>query len=644
MNFKKLLLPLLFVGLQQTVFAQIKLPQLIANSMVLQRDKPLRIWGWASAGEQIKVNFNGKSGKAVADAQGKWTIILPAMKAGGPYQMSLKGKNTIVLKGILIGDVWLCAGQSNMVHQMRLHALRYQKDIDEANFPQIRQFWVPTATNLNGPETALKTSSWKPANPGNVLEFSAVAYFFARDIYRKHGIPIGIINSSVGGTPIEAWISEAGFNNFDAIKASIRQNKDTAYIAKRAKEQAFEYGSYGNDLGLSANPKWYQEDYEPNGWRRINIPGFWEDQGLRNLDGVVWFRKEIDIPAELANKAATLLMGRIVDADVFYINGKQVGSTSYQYPQRVYKVPANLLKAGKNLFVVRVQNNGGKGGFVPDKPYKLDFGGTKIDLKGYWSYKVGQISKPAKRTGERGPVNAQSQPTALYNAMIAPFKNYAIKGVLWYQGESNTGNAREYAKLLPALIADWRQQFRNAALPFYYVQLPNFGDVSYLPSESGTALVREAALKTLSIPNTGMAVTIDLGEWNDIHPDRKQEVGERLALIARHFDYGENQLEYSGPIFQSAEIKGQEIIVHFTHTGLGLQAIDGAPLSDFAIAGEDGKFVWANAKIVGNNVVVSSPDVANPKYVRYAWADSPMNPNLFNKDGLPASPFRTDDF
>jgi sialate O-acetylesterase len=252
------------------------------------------------------------------------------------------------------------------------------------------------------------------------------------------------------------------------------------------------------------------------------------------------------------------------------------------------------------------------------------------------------VNRPAKFTGKKGPIVAQNQPTGLYNAMIAPFINYTIKGVLWYQGESNTGNAGDYEKYLPALIKDWRNKFRNTDLPFYYVQLPGFGDYNYLPSESGSAIIREAALKTLSVPNTAMAITIDLGEWNDIHPDRKKEVGDRLALIARHFNYGEKELEYSGPLYQSAEIKGNKILINFTHTAGGLISIDGEELSEFAIAGADKKFVWAKAKIVGNTVEVSSDEIKEPKYVRYAWADTPVNPNLYNTEKLPASPFTTD--
>jgi len=630
-----------FIALQG--YTQIRLPYLICDSMVLQRETELKIWGWASPGEKVSVSFNGKSTRIITGANGKWLAKLPAMKAGGPFKMELKGKNTIVLKDILIGDVWLCAGQSNMVHQMKLHNITYASDIANANYPQIRQYWVPTATSLTGPSQNLPRSYWKSVDPKDINDFSAVAYFFAKQIFTKYGIPIGIINSSVGGTSIESWTSEDGLMDIDGLSEVIARNKDTAYV-KGVNRRAFSTQTkktVSADKGLIGSIKWYDPKYLPKGWRNINIPGYWEDQGIRDLDGVVWYRREFDVPATMVGIPALIHMGRIVDADRFYINGQQVGSTGYQYPQRRYSLNPGVLKLGKNIFVIRVENSSGKGGFVPDKPYYIETSNQSIDLKGDWQYKVGEVYIPAVKMGSYG-ISEQAQPTALYNAMIAPLTNYGLRGVLWYQGESNVGNARAYKKLLPSIISDWRVKFARPDLPFYYVQLPNHGDMRYQPAESGLALVREAALQTLKVPFTGMAVTIDLGEWNDIHPDNKKDVGERLALIARHFTYGERELVYSGPIFQSSEIEGSKIILSFDNVGNGLMTNDGESLSQFEIAAEDKKFVWANAKIKGDRVVVWSDQIASPKYVRYAWADNPVNPNLYNLENLPASPFRTD--
>jgi len=615
----------------------------VRDSMILQRDSKINIWGWASPNEKINIKFNGKNYKATTGADGKWLAQLQPMKAGGPYTMEIAGKNKITLKDILIGDVWFCSGQSNMVHQLNIHDVTYAKDIAEANYPQIRHFWIPTLTSLPGPKDDLPTGNWKSAIGDDVRPFSAVAYFFARKLYEKYHVPIGLINASVGGTPIEAWTSEEGLKDFASLRATIQKNKDTAYInglARNAFAGNANRQTHIIDKGMIEPVKWYEPSYIPKEWKPINVPGYWEDQGIKDLNGVVWYRKEIDVPASMTGKPAKVFLGRIVDADVLYINGKQVGLTTYLYPQRRYPVPADILKAGKNIFVVRVTNNAGKGGFVPDKPYCIFAGNDTIDLKGTWQYKVGEIYQP-RTAGGGGPVNAQNQPTALYNAMVAPIINYTIKGFLWYQGEANTGRAEEYAKLQPAQISDWRNKWKQGELPFFYVQLPGFMDYNYLPSESNWAMLRESQLSALSVPSTAMAVAIDLGEWNDIHPDNKKDVGERLALAAEKIVYGEN-IVHSGPIYQSATINGNKITINFTNTGSGLTTNDGEELGEFAIAGDDKKFLWAKAAIEGNTVIVWNDAVPNPKYVRYAWADNPVNPNLYNKEGLPASPFRTD--
>jgi sialate O-acetylesterase len=622
--------------------AQLRLPAIVRDSMVLQRDSHVKLWGWARPGEKVTINLAGNTTSARTGPDGKWDATLPPMKAGGPYTMTVRGKKSIRINNVLVGDVWLCAGQSNMVHQMKLHSVRYAKEVATADFPDIRQFWVPTLTNLQGPQDHLPTCYWSPADSSGIADFSAVAYFFAKKLYQKYHIPIGIINTSVGGTPIEAWTSEEGLKSFPDILKRIRRNQDTALMGSMRKRRSMmPRPKMPEDKGLSGAVAWYDPSYVPKEWRRIGIPGYWEDQGVRDLNGSVWYRKEIDVPASMAGKPARVFLGRIVDADFLYINGKLVGHTTYQYPERRYHVPAGVLKAGKNLFVIRVINYAGKGGFVPDKPYLLFSGNDTVDLKGYWQYKVGEVFIPHGRRFGGGGFAPQNQPTALYNAMVAPIVGYSIKGMVWYQGASNTWEAGKYAGLQTALIRDWRSKWKEGQIPFLYVQLPGFGDYDYLPTESQWALLREGQLKALALPNTAMAVTIDLGEWNDIHPDRKEPVGDRLALAAEKLAYGQD-IVYSGPIYESAARRGDSIIVSFTHTGSGLVTDDGEAPQEFAIAGADKKFVWAKTKIEGNKVVVWNDDVKDPKYVRYAWADDPVNPNLYNKEGLPASPFRTD--
>lgn len=633
-------------------FAQIKLPQIIRDSMILQRDMKINIWGWASKGEKVSIKFNDKSYHTKTNDEGNWTLQIAPMKAGGPYTMEISGKNKIVLHDILIGDVWFCAGQSNMVHQMKLHGIRYADEIANANYPEIRQFWVPNTTNLQSPQNDLPSGSWKCANPNDVKDFSAVAYFFAKALYEKYHIPIGIINASRGGIPIEAMMSEESLQSFPNIVQTIKKNKDTAYVNETNRKAFAAMQSIKKPEDKGITEKWYDTSYQPKEWHRIAVPGYWADEGAKNLNGVVWYRREINLPASMANPAnggTKVFLGRIVDADKLYINGQKVGSTGYMYPQRRYAIPDGVLKPGKNLFVVRVTSNFGKGGFVPDKPYQLIAGNDTIDLTGYWQYKVGLLNAPHNGSHHFvGSIALQNQPTALYNSMVAPLINYNIKGFVWYQGESNTGKPDEYAKLQPAMINDWRSKWDEGDIPFLFVQLPGFGDYNYLPSESEWATFREAQAKSLSVTNTAMAVAIDVGEWNDIHPDKKKPVGDRLALAAEKIAYNEN-IVYSGPTYQSQKIEANKIIISFTNTGSGLIFKDSSYISPppgeaegaFEIAGDDKKFFWANAVIDGDKIIVSSDNVPSPKYVRYAWADSPVNPNLMNKEGLPAAPFRT---
>ena len=632
----------LFAILQtHALFGKVRLPRVVSDSLVIQRDTKVKIWGWADANEKIRIKFKGKNYSTTTNADGIWQMSLPPYKAGGPYSMDIAGKdNTITLKNILIGDVWLCAGQSNMVHYLELHQERYANEIAAANYPEIRQFTVPTNPVLTGPSDDLPSGSWKSATSDNILRFSVVAYFFAKKLYEKYHVPIGLINASVGGTPIEAWTSEAGLKAFPDVLRTITTNKDTAHVSRVNRDAAMRRQALAKtrpeDKGLTAPLPWYDVSYRPGHWHTISIPGYWEDQGIQDLDGVVWYRREIDVPASMTGVPARIAMGRIVDADYMYINGTLVGNKTYQYPQRRYDVPAGVLKPGKNIVVIRVLNYSGKGGFVPDKPYYLAAAGDTLDLKGYWQYKVGAVYPP--QPGNAGGIVASNQPAALYNGMIAPYTKHALKGILWYQGESNTDNPEEYEALLPALIRDWRNQW-GQELPFLYVQLPNFMEVNYLPSESQWAALREAQRKTLRVPGTAMVVAIDLGEWNDIHPGNKKPIGDRLALAAQKMAYHENDVVYSGPLYSSCVVNGNKITLHFNHAGSGLITNDSAQPKWFAVAGEDKNFVWANATIADNKVVVWSEEIPNPAYVRYAWADNPDRVNLYNGEGLPASPF-----
>jgi sialate O-acetylesterase len=645
LNIRQLITILLLLFSSINLNANVTLPALVSNGMVLQRDSKIIIWGWASPGEKVQVKFNKKTISTVTDSEGNWKVSFPPIKAGGPYTMEVKGNNTITINDILIGDVWFCSGQSNMVLNMERVKEKYPDDIATADYPHIRNFFIPTASDAVTVHKDLPPGKWISASPENVLGFGAATYFFARSIFNEYKIPVGIINSSVGGTPIEAWISEEGVKEFPQLISRIEKLRDTSYLnpilrsVRRRPDQ--NQRPPDTDKGVSGPKPWYDMSYVPEGWHKFWLPGYWEDQGVKDLDGVVWFRKEINISESFTGRPARLFMGRIVDADNVYVNGILSGNITYQYPPRRYNLPAGLLKPGKNIIVVRVTNNSGKGGFVPDKPYYLVAGNDTIDLRGEWHYKVGQVFSPAAIVPGAGQqtISMQNEPTGLYNTMVAPAINYRIKGFLWYQGETNSSRPLEYMKLLPALISDWRNKWQQGPVPFLYVQLPNFMEVRYLPSESQWAELRFSQLKSLAVLNTAMAVTIDAGEWNDIHPLGKKIVGDRLALAAGKLAYGNDKIVYSGPIIKSAAKDGKRIILEFDHTGSGLMVKGGGDLYYFSIAGADRKFVWAEAIIMGNTVVVRSDEIADPQYVRYAWADNPEGANLYNIEGLPASPF-----
>lgn len=626
-------------------FSQVRLPRLISDGMVLQRDSKIRIWGWATSDEKISLKFVDSIYKTKANKDGEWSIILKCLKAGGPYKMQINANNVITISDIMIGDVWVCSGQSNMELQMKRVSPIYQTEIANSENTFIRQFNVPQKYNFNEPQKDLMSGTWKSANPQSLLDFSAVAYFFAKELFETYKIPIGLINVSLGGSPAEAWLSEKALKKFPVYYQEAQKFKDSSLINQIEYQDRFRIRAWYNllrqkDEGYRNPTKtWSDPTLNTSDWSTMQIPGYWAGTNLGAVNGVVWFRREIQIPASMAGQRAKLILGRIVDADSVFINGVLVGTTSYQYPPRRYEIPMGLINEGKNTIVVRIINNSGNGGFVSDKPYELIAGGKTIDLKGDWQYRLGATMEPlASETFIRW------KPLGLYNAMINPLLNYKIKGTIWYQGESNVGRPAEYKELFQALIQDWRTNWRQGDFPFLFVQLANFMESKNQPGESNWALLRESQLKALSLPNTGMAVIIDIGEWNDIHPLNKKDVGKRLTLAACKVAYGNKEVVYSSPIYQSMKIEGNKVILSFKNIGSGLISKGGGALKYFAISGADKKFVWAYARIDNDKVIVWSDRVSNPIAVRYAWADNPDGANLYNVEGLPASPFRTDNW
>ncbi|MFZ6033412.1 MAG: sialate O-acetylesterase [Melioribacter sp.] len=639
-KFQSIIILLLLASI---LYAQVRLPKLISDGMVLQREVPLKIWGWASPGEKVEIKFIDSAYSVAASDKGKWQIMIPPQNAGGPYKMEISASNKITINDILIGDVWVCSGQSNMELPMRRVEPVYKDIIANSSNKFIRQFYVPREYCFTERKEDFSDGKWTEANPQTVLDFTAVGYFFARELYDKYKIPIGLINTSLGGSPAEAWMSEEALKEFPRYYEELQKFKDYSLIEKIRKSDSVRINNWYTTLRRKdegyKNPDtpWYSTALNTSGWDTIAIPGYWKNTPLEGTNGAVWFRKEIQIPESADKSWGLLILGRIVDADSVFVNGKFAGSVSYQYPPRRYRLPEGVLKPGRNLITVRVISNIGDGGFVPDKQYELVLKDTTIDLKGYWKYKTGAVMPPLE-----SQTFIRWKPGGLFNAMLAPLFNYKIKGVVWYQGESNADRPVEYRRLFPALIKDWRNNWHQGDFPFLFVQLANFMEPDSAPSNSNWALLREAQTKALDLPNTGMAVTIDIGEWNDIHPLNKKDAGKRLALAAMKIAYGEDPV-FSGPVYKSMRIEGNKIIIDFSHTGGGL-VCKGNQLKHFAIAGADKKFVWANAEIKDNKVIVWSDEIKNPVAVRYAWADNPEGANLYNKEGLPASPFRTDDW
>lgn len=438
-------------------FGEIRLPRLISDGMVLQQKTKVKVWGWAKTGEAITLQFNNQTYHTITDDSGKWLIKLQTPEAGGPYEMTLSGENQLKIRDILVGEVWVCSGQSNMVLPMERVKEKYAEIIAQTNNPLIRHFFIPTRYNFNKPLDDFTTGRWEAATPENILRFTSTGYFFAKDLFEKYHVPIGLINTSVGGTPVEAWISEDGLKAFPHHLALTEQVKDSAYINQiRKKEGAVTSQWYAklrkNDAGMNEPKKWFEVDYDASSWATMTLPNFWEDAGLKNTNGVVWFRKEINVPESMTGKTARFFMGRIVDSDSVYVNGRFVGTIGYQYPPRRYEIAKDILKPGKNIIVARVINTSGKGGFIKDKNYQIIVGNEVIDLKVEWQYKLGVASEPLPAS-----TFFQYKPVGLYNGMIAPLINYGIKGVIWYQGEANTNNPGEYHQLFSTMIQNWRQ-------------------------------------------------------------------------------------------------------------------------------------------------------------------------------------------
>jgi sialate O-acetylesterase len=639
------------------------LQPLFTDNMVLQRGVKDAIWGWTTPGQRVTVRMEGKSASATADATGRWLVKIGPFPVGGPYTLTVTGPQTMMLRNVLVGDVWLLTGQSNMVMGVNFvtHAA---EEVAHADYPQIRLMTVPqtvaiepqqtfgsecvTVTNNNQPMGTFP-GHWVVCAPDTVKQgiwggFSAAGYFFAREVYQQTHIPIGLIETAIGGTPAESWVSAESLVTMKDFQPRVQAIRDAVQATNEHRyEQFVADWSLQHDAGLANNNAWSAPNLDTAAWSTMTIPYYFPE---KFLVGVLWLRREVEVPADWAGKPLTLHLGPIDDADTTFVNGVKVGETSGYDKLRDYSVPANLIKSGRNVITVRLTNLGGPGG-IYGKPVQLQLelpGQTQeapIPLAGEWKYQISTdfTKTPIPMVPNLGNTN---EVTVLYNSMIAPLVSLRFKGALWYQGESNAlvNGGYQYRTLLPLLIKDWRMHLGQGDFPFYIVQIAGYNAPVNVPMESSWAEVREAQLLTArSMPHTGLAVVTDTAEDGNLHPLNKQEAGRRLALIALANLYGK-RMEYSGPLYRAMKIEGKSIRLYFDHLGGGLLA-KGDKLTSFAIAGADKRFVWADAVIQGDTVLVSAPQVTQPVAVRYAWATTPVC-SLFNKAGLPASPFRTD--
>ena len=630
--------------------AKVVLPSVFTDNMVLQQKTDITFYGDATKNKQltVKTGWNGKEYHTEADGQGKWSLKIPTPAAGGPYEITFSDGKKLQLKNVMIGEVWFCSGQSNMEMPVAGwgKVMNYEQEIAEAAYPAIRLFQVKKNTSLAPLKEVESTlGGWQECSSATVPEFSALAYFYARALWKELNVPIGVIDCTWGGTPVEAWTSHETLRQVMGFREEMDKlerlgfdpnRMEQAYSEERAHWQSlFTEKDKGMENGKLC---WTAPSLSEEDWQTISLPGYWEGKGLKDFDGIIWFRRSLEIPAEWAGKPLTLRLGMIDDEDITYFNGVEIARGAGYMTPRTYTIPAKLVKAGKAVLAVRVSDFGGEGG-IHGKVEELyvEADGKRISLAGDWKYRIG-LSLKGFPPAPVSPIQSSSYPTVLFNAMVKPWTAFPIKGVIWYQGEANVGRPEQYGDLFPALITDWRRQWRSD-FPFYFVQLANFMESKEIQPDSEWAALREAQTKALKLDQVGMAVTIDIGLADDIHPKNKQEVGRRLALLALAGSYGKN-VSSSAPVFQNYIIKGDKMELDFGQKQDGFKIKD-TTLKGFTIAGPDRVFYSAEAMVQNGKIIVSSPKVSVPLAARYGWADNP-DCNLYGENGLPVAPFRTD--
>jgi len=626
---------------------QLTISPLFSDGMILQHGVSVPISGESLPMAMITLSFLGKTYKAQADGNGKWLVLLDSHKPGGPYSMEISGENgSISIKDIYFGDVWLCSGQSNMELPMRRVKDDFLREWDEPINPLIRQFFVPQECEFSGPRQTLSGGQWTKACADTLEQFSATAWFFARQMYKTYNHPTGIILAAWGGTPVEAWMSAGALAAFPEKIALGKKYADAAFCDSFMREKQTPIETWykdAADFGLG----WQKPETDISAWGEIVLPGdFSQRKELVGFCGVIWLCREFEVSDSFASAGAKVWLGTIVDADTVYINGVEVGNTAYRYPPRKYVIPSGLMHKGKNRIVIRVVCCNGLGGITRGKPFRIFTSGSElesaVELSGTWKYRVGV------KTGSRpDEFFLQRLPTGLFNAMISPLLNYPFRAVLWYQGESNDKNPGEYESLFISMIKDWREKYLSQVpspqgdavappVPFLFVQLPIFGEPEDNNESDSWAIIREAQLSALSLPMTGMAVALELGEWNDLHPINKKGVGLRLALAAEKLVFKKDNTA-PGPILRGIRCDKGRLLLTFDNCGKGLVADETPYISIIA----DGKIFRVPAVIESPECI--SADISginNPEKALYAWAHNPRDRQLYNSDGLPVIPFR----
>lgn len=604
--------------------AHVELPTLLRSNMVLQRDVPVHLWGKCTPEEKIAVQFQKHTFRTRTDENGNWDITLDSYPAGGPYNLII---NRDTLKNVFVGDVWVCSGQSNMEWPL-LESSSAEATLKRKGNPRVRLFQVKNTVSQTELEDAPTHFAWQESLPESIAGFSAIGYLFGRELAKTLNVPIGIISADWGGSPIEVWMSKDILNDEERAK---QPQRDSAFNAYQEELKIWNQKVDRADslyIGSTNIHSQYIQDIE---WDTIMMPDYWEKTLYPDFDGIVYLRKEFVL--DRYPSYGSIMLGCVDDIDEVYINGKKIGSGEGFNNVRGYTIPKGVLMNGLNILVVRIKDNGGNGGIRPLNGLMfLTYNEKKMSLEGEWKCKA---SLPLKNMPEK-PKGSMWENTYLYNAMLAPLTKLPIKGVIWYQGESNVWDAGNYEEKFTRMVADWRQKWKLGNFPFLYVQLANFkvdgeGDTQW-------AELREAQRKSLNIPNTGMAVTIDIGEEDNIHPVNKIDVAKRLRLAAQRIAYGQDIVS-SGPLYEKYQTNGNQILVSFSSIGTGLKSSDGEPLRNFEISDQNGNWYPAQATIKGDVVVVSSPQVTQPSGVRYAWESAPRNVNFYNVEGLPASPF-----